>query len=209
MKPAARGEVAARSSTGLVEKTGKPDPHEDTLVAEPFLLALQAIVFGDVQKFFQQRRRIAGIIGTSQQIGIGKLFRRDQVLAPDIDDIQPHLAGAVLQQPFIDESSLRAARPAIGIDRYGIRIGAAHPEMNGRSGIKTGNRLGIGISRDTGGELAEIPTEGGDGVDFHTDDATILVKRHFGLCVVVPRLRIRHEGFRARRGPFHRPSDKP
>src|SRR3546814_9156576 len=89
----------------------------------------------DLLQLGQQAREVPGIVGHADGRAVRKLLRLDEVKRANFTHVEGHLARAVLEQPLCNVCGLWAPGTAIGIDRRGIGIGAAHAAMNGGDGI--------------------------------------------------------------------------
>ena len=110
---------------------------------------------------------------------------------------------------LVDPGRLRPPGAAIGVDRHGVGVDAAHPQMQVRRAIKPGDGLRIGIAGNARREIAEIAAERRERVDLQRDDAAVAVEAHARARDVVARLRIGDQRFRARGGPFHGTPEPP
>ena len=172
------------------------------------LLAPQRGVVRSLQEPVEQRRRIAGIVARPPGAGYGKSCARDEI-APRISTASmPSSRAPALDQPLVGPGRLRPARAAIGIDRHGVGVDAAHPQVEVRRPVEAGHGLRIGIAGNAGREIAEIAAERRDGIDLHGHDPAVAVEPHAGAGVVIARLRVGQEGLGARGGPFDRPAQQ-
>ncbi len=204
MQAAALGKICARAGARLVDEGGKPDPEQNAPSPQAGLLAPERGIVGDRQQAIEQRRWIAGIVHPPSRRGIWKFTACDQIAPTHLDHVDAEFASAKLDQPLVGPGRLRTARAAIGVDRHGVGVDAAHPQMEIRGLVEASDRLRIGIAGDAGRKVAEIAAQRRERVDLHRDDASIAIETHAGGGVVVARLRVGEKCFGAGRGPFDR-----
>ena len=168
----------------------------------------QCRVIRERQQLFEERRRIAGIVNAAARRRIGKVGAADQIAPAYLHRIDAELVRAALDQSLVDPGRLRPAGAAIGIDRHGVGIDAAHAQMQVRRAIKPGDGLRIGVAGNARREIAQITAERRQRIDLHGDDAAVAVEAHAGVGVVIARLGVGQERIGARRGPAHRPAQQ-
>ena len=118
--------------------------------------------------------------------------------------IHAKLRGGSVDQPLDGESDFRPAGAAISIGRHGVGEHGDRAQGRRRNRVGAGNEAGaFAQRRQRHAARADIADIGG----AHGDEAMLLVERQFDLGHQIAALIIAEEGFRARRGEFHRPAD--
>ena len=120
----------------------------------------------------------------------------------------PDLAGREIDQAFDDVSRLRPSGAAIGIDRNGIGIDAAHAHVAGGNVIDAGRQAGAEVG-NIRCELREIRAHVGDEIDIEREEAMPLVERQARRGDVVAALGVAEEMLGAVGDPGHRLAQKP
>src|SRR5262245_28855925 len=132
VQAAALGEIGARSGARLVDERRETYSHQNALRAQARLLAPQRAIVRDLDEAVEQRRGIAGIVDAPAGGGIRELGARYEIAPAQLHHVDAELAGAALEQPLVGPGRLRPPRAAIGIDRHGVGIDAAHPQVEVR-----------------------------------------------------------------------------
>eukprot|EP00043_Microstomoeca_roanoka_P002426 m.38320 g.38320 ORF g.38320 m.38320 type:complete len:1021 (-) comp11478_c0_seq1:708-3770(-) len=164
----------------------------------------EARVIRDLEHLVHRRVVIPGIVFDRHGGGIGELIGLDEVLTPQLDRIDAQLARGFVDDPFQLERGLGAAGAAIGIDRHGVGKHRLHVHIDERRAVIAGHQRAVQPGRDRGREGRQIGAHIGVGLGADRGEVVRVIERQLDLRHVVAAMRIRDEGFRPRRGPFHR-----
>ena len=105
-----------RPAPGALHRMGKTDAQIPALAARRVLALRKAVPVGCCQNFLMRGDVVATVIGDRrprarfQWLGIGHLFRRDEIAAADLGAVDAKLARHAVHQPLHGEGRLRIAR---------------------------------------------------------------------------------------------------
>ncbi len=110
-------------------------------------------------------------------------------------------------QTLDDESRLRTAGAAIGVDRRRRGVDRVDLGVDRRDVVLARQQRGVEIGRHRRGEGRQIGAHVRDRVSPDAGDLAVRVERQFGVGHVVAAVRVGEERLRALGCPFHRPVD--
>ncbi len=167
----------------------------------------EARVVRDLEQLVERRRRVAAVVLDRDRrlvrIGLG----RDEVAPANLDRVDPHLARRLVDDALELERRLRAPGAAIGVDRHRVGEDRAHVHVDERRQVGPRHQRAVQPGRDRRREGRQIRAHVRQRVGAHGEELAVLVQRQLDLRHVVARMRVRHEGLGAGRGPLDRTAD--
>ena len=171
-----------------------------------FDCASRALKSGPIGKLLRARKmrgEIAGIVVLAGRRPVRHRARLDEIAPPQRIGRDPDFARGNVDQPLDDISRLGTAGAAIGVDRNGVGVDAAHADMAGRDIVDARRQPGAEI-RNVRRELRQVGAHVGDEIDVEREEAMLAVERQPRRRKVVAALRIAEEMLGAIRDPRHR-----
>ena len=202
-------DVLALAPGGALDVGGEPDAAEAAGAGRLLLAALEAGPIGEFEPLRHMAVEIARVVGAiADRRRVGHLRGLDEVAAADLRLPEPGLAADPVDETLKEVGGLRAAGAAIGVDRHGVRVDAAHAHEDERRPIDPGHH-GAAEVRDVGPELRQVGAEIAQNVEAHRQEAVLAVERNLADRDVVAPLRIALKMVAAVGDPFHGPVQAP
>ena len=131
---------------------------------------------------------------------------QNHVLTTDLDPIHAQLARRGIDQPLHEIVALRPPGAAIGIHRHRVGEHADDIGIDRLEPIDAGQHTGARTGRDEGREVGQRGAHIRHVAGAQREEMPLGIERDLTQRDVVTAMRVRQERLRARRGPFHRPS---
>ena len=197
--------VLALAPGGALDVAGEPDAAHQPLGPGLRGAGLEAVPVGRLDGAAHMGGEVAGIVGAvADRRGVGHRARRDEVAPADLGRRDPGLTRRPIDQALDQVGRLRPPGAAIGIDRHGVGVDAAHPDEHRRGLVDAGQHRGAEI-RDVGPVLRQVGAEIADDVEAHGEEGAVGIERDLADREVVAALRAGDEVLAALRHPLHRP----
>ena len=160
----------------------------------------------ELEALVHHMREVAAVVGGVGAGLVRHLRRTDEIAPPDLDRIDvDHRRGAI-EQPLDQVGRFRPSGAAVGMHRAGVGEHALPHRMQRRHVVDAGRELDG--EKDVHHRRAEgVRPDRVHRVDAQAEDLALVVERELAAHHLVAAVGVAEQRFRARRRPFHRPSE--
>ena len=182
-----------------------PTPRSFPAFAEFLAPLLEPGEVGEIERLVEILHEIAAVVGIDEAGLERHGARRNGVAAAQLDRIELHGLGRLLDHGLDHIGRLGPPGAAVMAGQHRVRHHARHLGVNGGRRIGAGEHAQIDERRPRGAVRCVIGPDIGERLDPQRQEFSVAVERQLGVGHVVARLLVRDEAFGALGDPFDRP----
>ncbi len=168
----------------------------------------KAFPIRELERVLEDGREVAAVIGLLGRRGVGDLLRLELVAPAQLQPVDPHLAGGVVDQPLHEVVALGPAGAAVGGHEARVGEHALGRDLDQRRAVDADHVLDRIERRRQRRHRAEIGAHVAGAGEPQREEAAVGVERELGDLLVVAAVAVGEEARRALVGPFDRPPEQ-
>ena len=187
------------------------DAEQPSLLLRLLLLRAEALVADDLERAVERLLVVARVVlETAQDVvrgRVGEGVPRHEVHAPDLDRVEPELAGDEVDPALDEVGRLGPAGAAVGVDHARVRVDAEHLAVDRREPVRTGQHPAVERRRDAWRDRREHAAEVGVRLRLEGGDRAVPLRPDLEVRDVIAAVRRRDVVLAAGLDPLDGPAD--